>query len=34
MVRTRLLQVASHVVDLSIFFGAAAALAAGMMRLR
>jgi hypothetical protein len=34
MVRSRLVSLASQVADLSVFFGAAAALAAGLMTLR
>jgi hypothetical protein len=34
MMRSRLVLVASHVAELTLFFGAAAALAAGLMTLR
>jgi hypothetical protein len=34
MARVRIIRVATHVAELSVFFGAAAALAAGMMLMR
>jgi hypothetical protein len=33
MVRSRIVSVAANIIDLSLFFGAAAALAIGMMKL-